>query len=119
MSIPSSYDGTLRDLMRVFLAENTKINLTALRTEEACWIGNIEDSLAFLDLPFAASLQAQSKLIDLGTGGGFPLLPLAITLPQVRCVGLDTIKKKVDAVSRIAKELKLENVTTLAERTEV
>lgn len=118
--IPADYDLRLRELMRVFIKENANINLSALRTEEACWIGNIQDSLAFLDRPFCAELNAQNAtLLDVGTGGGFPLLPLAITMPQMRCTGLDTIRKKVDAVARIARELKLTNVSTVAERAEV
>lgn len=118
--IPADDDERLRELMRVFLAENGNINLSALRTEEACWIGNILDSLAYLDIAKRYQPEAKSyRLIDIGTGGGFPLLPIAITLPQVACTGLDTIRKKVDAVARIAKELKLNNVTMLAERAEV
>lgn len=106
--------------MRVFLRENEKINLSALRTEEACWIGNIEDSLAFLDLPLCSQLTAHSsKLLDLGTGGGFPLLPLAIAMPDASFTGLDTIKKKVNAVGRIAVEIGLTNVSMISERAEV
>ncbi|HVW67213.1 MAG TPA: 16S rRNA (guanine(527)-N(7))-methyltransferase RsmG [Candidatus Peribacteraceae bacterium] len=124
MSIPTAADAQLRELMRMFLTENANINLSALRTEEACWIGNIEDSLAYLDLNDSSSPHprrgaAGCSYIDVGTGGGFPLLPLAVALPEARFTGLDTIRKKVDAIARIAKELKLTNVETVAERAEV
>ena len=56
MQIPTNIDGKLRELMRVFLAENANINLSALRTEETCWVGNIQDSLACLDIPELYSL---------------------------------------------------------------
>ena len=49
-------ESKLKGLMSVFLEENSKINLSAYRTEEACWIGNILDSLAFLELSFVSPL---------------------------------------------------------------
>jgi 16S rRNA (guanine527-N7)-methyltransferase len=101
--------------VRHFLAENANINLTALRTEEQCWNGNVLDSLPFLDLPFAAEAQS---ILDVGTGGGFPLLPLAVCLPSARLVGLDATQKKIDAVRRIADATGLRNVELLCGRTE-
>jgi len=113
------HEQRLRHLMQVFLTENAKINLSALRTEDACWTGNILDSLALQELECATVLeQPNSKLIDVGTGGGFPLLPLAIVYPQARCTGLDSIRKKIDAVTRIAKEADI-TVATVANRAEV
>lgn len=119
MPIPSEYDEKLRQLLRIFLAENAKINLSALRTEEACWYGNICDSLAFLEI--FGTIHAEPKehlsLIDIGTGGGFPLLPIALTCPHIACTGLDSIKKKIDAISRIAKEADI-TMTGIADRAE-
>lgn len=103
--------------MRIFLAENANINLSALRTEEACWIGNIQDSLAFLEL--SQELIPNSKVLDIGTGGGFPALPLAIVYPQVRFTGLDSIRKKTEAILRIAKAADIKNIEVIADRAEV
>lgn len=120
MLIPSNIDGKLQELMRVFLAENANINLSALRTEEACWVGNIQDSLAILEIPEIYSLlTTHYSLLDLGTGGGFPLLPLAIAFPNSLCTGLDSTKKKIDAVGRIAKDAGITNIELIAERAEV
>lgn len=118
MQIPPAHDEKLRLLMRVFLAENANINLSALRTEEACWYGNILDSLAFQDLNCTQDLQTGTKLIDLGTGGGFPLLPLAIVYPHMECTGLDSIKKKIDAITRIAAQAHIKMIP-VADRAEV
>jgi 16S rRNA (guanine527-N7)-methyltransferase len=102
--------------MSIFLEENKKLNLSALRTPELCWPGNILDSLALLEmLPFFSPMQ---KILDLGTGGGFPLLPLAVCLPLISFVGLDATKKKIDAVQRIVDQLHLPNVTLICERAE-
>jgi 16S rRNA (guanine527-N7)-methyltransferase len=58
------------------------------------------------------------RIIDIGTGGGFPLLPLAITLPEARLMGVDATQKKIDAVSRIVEHLKLSNVSLISGRSE-
>ena len=110
----------LKRLLDVFLQENAKLNLTALRTPEACWIGNILDSLALLDIPESSKLEAESsKLIDIGTGGGFPLLPLAIARPDWQCTGVDSIGKKIKADGNIVHTLSLKNVQLKAERSEI
>ncbi len=113
--LPSDLEPRLRTLVTVFLAENAKINLSAFRTEEQCWIGNVLDSLAALDLPQVTSA---TKILDVGTGGGFPLLPLALTLPRAQLTGLDSVQKKVEAVGRIAYEMQLTNVRVVAGRAE-
>src|SRR3989344_5595901 len=117
--LPPDVRERLRTLLHVFLAENEKLNLTALRAEEACWIGNILDSLAFLSVPDSSLTADRSLLLDLGTGGGFPLLPIAIALPEIQCTGLDSVRKKIDAVGRIVQTMELRNVTLIAERSEI
>lgn len=116
MDLSPELEDRLRELLNVFLAENRKLNLSALRTEEQCWVGNILDSLAFLDA--AIDLPPHASMIDVGTGGGFPLLPLSIALPDVSFVGLDAIAKKMCAVERIVQALGLRNVRTCIGRTE-
>jgi 16S rRNA (guanine527-N7)-methyltransferase len=58
------------------------------------------------------------RFLDLGTGGGFPLLPLAICLPQCSFVGLDSVQKKISAVERIAQAMHLTNVSLVCGRAE-
>ena len=100
--------------MNIFLEINQHINLSALRTESACWTGNVLDSLAFLELNFGSP----QKILDLGTGGGFPLLPLAIALPDTHFTGLDAVGKKIKAVQGISKKLQLKNVELVNGRSE-
>lgn len=109
----------LRTLVQAFLVENKKLNLSAFRTEELCWAGNILDSVALLQAFDAyPELAKVRKLVDLGTGGGFPLLPLALCLPEVTCVGIDATQKKIDAVQRIVDALGITNVSLLSDRVE-
>jgi 16S rRNA (guanine527-N7)-methyltransferase len=109
----------LRDVMHVFLEENTKLNLSALRTEDACWHGNILDSVPFMELIEQKIIDTPKNLIDIGTGGGFPLLPLSVLLPDTKCTGLDSTAKKIEAIKRIVAMLNMKNVALIAERSEI
>lgn len=118
--LTDTQEESLRKLLGVFLEENTKINLSALRTEEKCWTGNILDALAFLSYAQHHGLQTSNcQLIDVGTGGGFPLLPIAIVLADMKCTGLDTTGKKLAAIGRIAETLHLPAIQLIHQRTEV
>ena len=116
--VPAEHSDSLHRLTEAFLTENAKLNLSAFRTEEDCWQGNVLDSLAALDLPEVCALPAGSRAVDLGTGGGFPLLPLALCMPSFAWFGIDATQKKIDAVGRIAAAIGLRNVTLLCGRTE-
>lgn len=111
--ITEEQERQLQDLLRVFQEENAKLNLSALRDEKSIWIGNILDSLPLLDL-FPHPL----SVLDIGTGGGFPLLPLAICKPDWKLTGLDSTQKKIDAIQRMVDALGLSNVDLITGRTE-
>ncbi len=109
----------LKELQAVFLEENTKLNLSALRDADAVWNGNILDSLPLLDyLHSLSTFHFPLSVLDVGTGGGFPLLPLAICMPNCRFTGLDSTQKKIDSIQRMVDALGLSNVTLLAGRCE-
>ena len=115
--IPEGYEDRLRRLNAVFLEENSKLNLSAFRTEDLSWVGNVMDSLALLDTPLL-SKDSKVSTLDLGTGGGFPLLPLAICCPYCKLTGIDATQKKVAAIERIAESQKLNNVQVNTGRAE-
>ncbi len=112
-------ESRLRQLMHVFLEENSKLNLSAMRTAELCFPGNVLDSIAFLQaFETYPDLKKIKKLLDIGTGGGFPLTPLALCLPHVQCIGMDATQKKIDALGRIIASVGIPNVTLVCGRTE-
>lgn len=89
---------------RLLVAWNAAINLTALRTPEQIARRHLLDSLAAL--PLLRRLGGQS-LLDLGSGGGYPGLPLAVALPAARCALVDSVAKKasfLDVAARAAAE---------------
>ena len=99
-------------LLRLLDTWNRHFNLTALRTPADMVSGHLLDSLAVLPhLPPGA-------LLDVGTGAGFPGLPLAIARPDTRHVLLDSNLKKTRFVQHAALELGLGNVEVIRARAE-
>lgn len=89
-------------------------NLTAIVEETAFIDKHLIDS-CLCDL---SSLPPKSKVLDLGTGGGFPGIPLAILYPHLEFTLLDATEKKIRIVASIAEELGLKNVGVLSGRAE-
>lgn len=116
IAIPPAKEKILRQLVDVFLEENAKVNLSAHRTPEKVWMGNVMDCLGAAE-EFAMR-NKKLAILDLGTGGGFPLLPLAIIFPQHHFTGLDSVRKKMDAVGRIVSVMQVPNVTLVTGRAE-
>lgn len=84
-------------------------------TEEMA-IKHFLDSL--LPLCYSLPLWKSQKILDLGTGGGFPCLPLAVALPQSHFTAVDGRQKSVDFVARMANSIGLNNVETIHSRIE-
>lgn len=91
---------------------NQSYNLTAIRSREEMLTHHLLDSLAVAPL-----LQGQ-RVIDVGTGAGFPGLPLAIVQPERQFVLLDSNGKKVRFVAHAARSLQLSNVQPVHARAE-
>jgi len=77
--------------LRLLLAWTASVNLTAIRDPEAAVVGHLLDSLAAIPL---LRTQGVSRFVDLGSGGGYPGLPLALALPAERVLLVDSIAKK-------------------------
>lgn len=77
---------------RLLLAWTTAINLTAIRDPEAVVTAHVIDSLSAVD---ALRARGIGQFLDLGSGGGYPGLPLAVALPADRALLVDPIAKKV------------------------
>ncbi len=94
---------------------NSKVNLISRKDMEHFYERHVLHSLSILKVhDFAAG----SSIIDVGTGGGFPGIPMAIMLPEVQFTLVDSIQKKIKVVRDVSEQLGLNNVTVKAERME-
>ena len=100
----------------LLLEANKKVNLTAIRDCDRAWSRHIIDSLTIL--PWIETLPKQAKLIDVGTGGGLPGIPLAIAKPDIHITFLDATEKKIRCVQGFLEQLSLDLVTTVTRRAE-
>lgn len=97
------------------LAGNARLNLTALKTEPDIVLKHFVDSLTCLR---GGYLAGPLTTLDLGTGGGFPSLPLAIAQPELQITPLDSIRKKIDFVRETAHILGLTQISPIVGRAE-
>lgn len=104
-----------QQLIDVFIEKNSQLNLSAIRDADGVFIKHICDAL---ELERVFMLEKEKSLIDIGTGGGFPLLPIAITNPEITCVGIDSVRKKTIAVNDMIATLGLKNAQVVRTRIE-
>jgi len=101
-----------KDLLKEW---NKKINITSIEDDEEIYLKHFIDSLLLLkDRNFNES----KKIIDIGTGGGFPGLPLKIVNNNYEVTLLDSLRKRIDFLEEVVKSLNLENVELLHGRAE-
>lgn len=93
---------------------NKVMNLTSITEEEEMYEKHFYDSLLF---SFGEDLNGLN-ILDVGSGAGFPGVPLAITYPNIKITLLEPIGKRASFLEKVKKELKLDNVSVVCERCE-
>ena len=94
---------------------NSKINVISRKDIDELYLRHVLHSLSFAKL---ISFKDGTSILDVGTGGGFPGIPLAILFPNCRFHLVDSIQKKITVVNNVVKELDLKNVKTSCSRVE-
>jgi len=109
-----------KKLINLFLDWNSKINLSAIRDEKWVEIKHIQDSLEWLKVieEILSPDLKNVKIVDVGTWSWFPVLPLAIEKPEWEFIGIESVRKKVDAVNDIIEKLWLKNIKIIWTRAE-
>lgn len=103
------------ELVAQILEWNKKINVISRRDEDGIWSAHILHSLTIL---FKLQIPRGSVVLDLGTGGGLPGLPIKIARPDLKLTLLDSTQKKINVVKEIATSLKLEDLNPVWGRAE-
>ena len=111
--ISESSTGKLTKLIDRMIAVNEKMNLTAITAPEEIILKHIADSATVIEF-----IPKKARLLDIGTGAGFPALPIAILRPDVSVYALDSTAKKLKYIDETASILELDNVKTVSGRAE-
>ncbi|MDR1995471.1 16S rRNA (guanine(527)-N(7))-methyltransferase RsmG [Azonexus sp.] len=112
LNLPAAAQQQLLAFRDLLLKWNKTYNLTALRDPEQAIAHHLLDSLAILPQVGAG------PLLDVGSGGGLPGIPLAIARPELAVSMVDTVQKKASFLQQVAIELGLKNVATHHARVE-
>lgn len=107
---------TVGDYLARLLAMNERMNLTSITDAPSAWERHALDALSLL--PHLADVPAGGRLVDVGSGGGLPGLPLAIARPDLHITLIEATQKKAAFLSTVSEGLRLTNVTVRAERAE-
>lgn len=103
------------DLEKLYLEWNEKINVISRKDTESLYEKHVLHSLGIAKvMPFAPG----TKVLDVGTGGGFPGIPLAILFPEAQFTLVDSIGKKISVVNAVAEGVGLTNLTAIHGRAE-
>ena len=94
---------------------NDFMNLTGITDKEEVYEKHFLDSLS---LAKALNVREVQKVLDVGAGAGFPGIPLKIAFPHLQIVLLDSLRKRVDFLEEVVKELELESVSCVHARAE-
>lgn len=114
MGLPTDAAPTLAEYGRLLLEKNQVMNLTALREPEQVARLHFLDSAGL----FGAADLHGARVIDIGSGGGFPGLPLKLIDPSIRLTLLDALGKRVTWLSEISQALGLTDVDCVHARAE-
>lgn len=97
------------------LEKNQSINLTTIMEREDFILKHLIDSLTAVKKPYFNNV---TKIVDIGTGAGFPGVPLAILFPSIEFCLVDAIKKKLLVIDEVCAELQIKNVKICHARAE-
>ncbi len=102
-------------LLPLYQEWNEQINVISRKDMDAFYERHVLHSLAIVKL---MKFMPQTDILDVGTGGGFPGIPLAIAFPEVNFLLVDSIGKKIKVVQDVIQRLELKNVRAKHERAE-
>ena len=113
VNIDDNIANVFKKYMEILLEWNQKINLTAITEEDDILLKHFTDSLTILRY-----IENNKKIVDIGTGAGFPGVPLSIIKKENEFYLVDSLNKRINFLSEVKTKLDLENVHNLHYRAE-
>ena len=104
-----------KQLESLYIYWNQRINVVSRKNINELYINHVLHSLAIAKI---INFKNKTNILDVGTGGGFPGIPLAILFPDCNFTLVDSIAKKIHVVDSIVNSLKLDNISTSISRVE-
>lgn len=101
------------EYMKILLEWNEKMNLTAITIPEEVILKHFIDSLTVLKF-----IKNENNVVDIGTGAGFPGIPLAIIKKNAKYTLVDSLNKRINFLQEVVTQLQLEHITTIHSRAE-
>lgn len=114
-SLTSTQRTQFQQLKGVYEEWNSKINVISRKDIDAFYERHVLHSLAIAKVQ---QFLPNSQVLDVGTGGGFPGIPLAILFPEVQFTLVDSIGKKIKVVKEVSQSIGIQNVTSINSRVE-
>lgn len=125
-ALPEGFLEAITKLYGLLLETNAHTNLTRITDLEGFYTRHILESLLFVPELLKKQAKKQAKIksstlrvMDIGSGGGFPVLPLALALPQISFMAVEATGKKCAYLNQVKTLLALDNLTILQARAEV
>ncbi len=117
ISINNSREVTFNQYIKLFLEYNRKVNLISRNDENLLFEKHIYDSLA-VNLFIEKYAIKKAKILDIGTGGGFPSVPMSIIYKNFDITAIDSINKKINFIKYLKDELNIANINPICKRAE-
>ena len=118
IALDNRHIATFETCYRELMSWNKRFNLTAITDQEGVLVRHFLDSLSCLKILSPRDLAAGARVIDVGTGAGFPGIPIKIVCPRMRLTLLEATHKKVRFVKHLVQTLDLQNVEIIHGRAE-